>query len=49
MIEKVIIGLVFLGALVYLGNVIRRQFSAKSGGCANCTGNCKVPNFDLEK
>ena len=47
MIETIIIIIIFLGALVYLGNVIRKQFSAKSGGCASCTGSCKV-NIDFD-
>ncbi|CAH0995347.1 hypothetical protein EMA8858_01468 [Emticicia aquatica] len=47
MIENIIIGLVFLGALFYLGNNIRKQFSAKSSGCAGCGGNCKTTNFDF--
>jgi hypothetical protein len=46
MIENIVIGVVFLAALTYLGNVIKKQFSAKSGDCASCAGNCKVPNFE---
>jgi hypothetical protein len=50
MIENIIIGIVFLGALAYLVNVIRKQFSAKSSGCASCAGNCKATiDFDSVK
>ncbi|WP_337041239.1 FeoB-associated Cys-rich membrane protein [Emticicia sp. 17c] len=42
MIENIIIGVVFLGALVYLGNMVRKQFTAKSAGCAKGCGTCQV-------
>ena len=48
MIENIIIGIVFMGALIYLGGVIMKQFSAKSSGCASCAGACKT-NISLEK
>lgn len=47
MIENIIIGIVFLGALTYIGNMVRKQFSAKTSGCASCSGNCKITNLDL--
>ena len=42
MIESIVIGIVFLGALAYLGNVVKNQFSAKNTGCAKGCGSCKV-------
>ncbi len=45
MTENIIIGIAFLGAVAYLINVLRKQFSAKSSGCASCSGNCKVTDF----
>lgn len=47
MIENIIICIVFLGALTYIFSMVRKQFSAKTAGCASCSGNCKVTNFDL--
>ncbi len=44
--ENVIIGVAFLGAVAYLINIVRKQFSAKSSGCASCSGNCKVTDFE---
>lgn len=43
MAENIIIGIIFIGAVAYLANVVRKQFSAKSTGCAkNCGGACDV-------
>lgn len=43
MVENLIIGLVFLGAVVYLFTVVRKQFSTKSEGCAKgCGGACST-------
>ena len=45
MIQSVIVGIIFLGALGYLGNVIFKSLSAKS--CATGCGKCGV--LDLAK
>jgi hypothetical protein len=43
MVENLIIGFVFLGAVVYLFTVVRKQFSTKSAGCAKgCGGACST-------
>lgn len=43
MIENIVIGVVFLGALAYLGNTVRKQFAAKNNpGCAKGCGTCQV-------
>ncbi|WP_409012640.1 FeoB-associated Cys-rich membrane protein [Emticicia oligotrophica] len=47
MIENIIIGLVFAGAVVYLVNTVRKQFSSKSSGCASCAGNCQVSKIEI--
>jgi hypothetical protein len=47
MIENIFIGLVFVGAVVYLINTVRKQFSSKSSGCASCSGNCQVSNIEI--
>ena len=38
MIENLIIGILFLVALGYLGNKLRKEFSAKNSGCAKGCG-----------
>ncbi len=47
MIENIIIGLVFVGAVVYLINTVRKQFLEKSSGCASCSGNCQVSKIKI--
>lgn len=47
MIENIVIGLVFVGAVAYLVSTVRRQFSAKSSGCASCSGNCQVSKIEI--
>ncbi len=48
MIENIVIGGVFVGALLFLGNTIKKQFSAKSDKCAGCSGACQAVNkFDF--
>jgi hypothetical protein len=46
MIENIFIGFVFMGALAYLVNTIRKQFSPKSSGCASCEGNCQIGKIE---
>ena len=47
MIENIFIGLVFVGAVAYLVNTIRKQFSSKSSGCASCKSNCQVSKIEI--
>ena len=43
MIETIIIGIVFIGALAYLGNTVRKQFTVKNNaGCAKGCGTCQL-------
>ncbi len=45
--ETAIIAILFLGALAYMGNQFRKQFSLrKSGGCAKGCGSCGVAKFE---
>lgn len=39
MIQEIAVGIIFLGALAYLGRIVYKQFQAKSAcatGCAKC-------------
>lgn len=47
MIESIIIGLVFVGAVAYLVNIVRKQFAGKASSCAGCAGNCQVSKIEL--
>jgi hypothetical protein len=39
--ENIIIGILFLTALIYLFRIVYRQFTVKNTGCAkNCGGAC---------
>lgn len=39
-VENIIIFLLFLGAVAYLVNLFRQNFSRKSAGCAKGCGSC---------
>jgi hypothetical protein len=45
--ESLLILICFVAALVYVANLIRRQFSTASGGCAKGCGACS--SLDLKK
>jgi hypothetical protein len=47
MIEQIIIGIVFLIAIIYLVNMARKSFSNKQTGCAKGCGTCSPA--DLKK
>ena len=48
MIESIVITLLFVLALAYLGNLVRKQFSTKNtAGCAKGCGACG--NIDFKK
>jgi|GEM_PF-3165071 len=38
--ETLLIALLFVGALAYLGNGVRKAFSRKQAGCAKGCGSC---------
>ncbi|MHA8052648.1 FeoB-associated Cys-rich membrane protein [Aquirufa sp. OSTEICH-129A] len=40
--EKIIISLVFVGALFYLGRLVYRMFFSKEVGCAKGCGTCSA-------
>lgn len=46
MIQQILLGLIFLGAVLYLGRLVVRQFRAESG-CASGCGKCGA--LDLEE
>jgi hypothetical protein len=46
MIQEITIGLLFAGAAIYLGNLVRTSFS-KKGSCAKGCGSCG--KIDVEK
>ena len=46
MVENLVIFLLFALALVYLGNMVRKQFQTKnSAGCAKGCGSCGAVDF----
>jgi hypothetical protein len=45
--ENIIIGIIFLGALAYLGNIVRKNFSVSNkAGCAKGCASCGAIDFD---
>ncbi len=48
MVQHLIIGILFLAALVYVGNLIYQSFQAKSG-CASGCGKCGIDFNKIEK
>ena len=44
MIQQLIVGLIFLGALFYVGRLIYKSFQSKSA-CASGCGKCGVVDF----
>jgi hypothetical protein len=45
MIQQIIIGILFIGAVFYIGRMIYKNFTAKSG-CASGCGKCGAIDFD---
>jgi hypothetical protein len=45
--ENLIIGFIFLGAVFYLGNIVRKNFSLKNkAGCSKGCGSCGAIDFN---
>jgi hypothetical protein len=45
--ENIIIGLIFLSAIAYLGNIVYQNFNPKNkAGCAKGCGSCGAIDFD---
>jgi hypothetical protein len=44
MIQGILVGLIFLGAVAYLGRIIYKQLQVKSA-CATGCGKCSVVDF----
>jgi bacterioferritin-associated ferredoxin len=44
MIQGILVGLIFLGAVAYLGRIIYKQLQAKTA-CASACGKCNVVDF----
>ena len=45
--ENIIIGLIFILALIYLGNIVYKNFNPKNNaGCAKGCGSCGAIDFD---
>lgn len=50
MVQEIIVGLIFLAALVYIGKIIYRSFKPKNGVCSKGCGSCSAVDFKkLEK
>ena len=45
MVQEILIGIVFLAALGFLGNLLVRSFLAKDGCVTGC-GQCSVTDFE---
>jgi bacterioferritin-associated ferredoxin len=43
-LQQVLVGLIFLGALVYIGSIVYKTFQAKTG-CASGCGKCGAIDF----
>jgi hypothetical protein len=43
-LQQVLLGLIFLGAVVYIGSMVYRSFQAKTG-CASGCGKCGAIDF----
>jgi hypothetical protein len=49
MLQQILIGILFLGALAYVGRLIYRSFQAKAA-CSTGCGKCNAVDFDkIEK
>ncbi len=44
MIQQIVVGVVFLGAIFYVGQLIYKSFQSKSG-CATGCGKCGAVDF----
>ena len=45
--ENIIIAIIFLSAIFYLGNLVRKNFSLKNkAGCSKGCGSCGAIDFD---
>jgi hypothetical protein len=49
MLEAVVISLLFIGAVVYLLNLLKRNFKAKEEGCAKGCGGCSTTQLKTDK
>lgn len=44
--ENIIIGIIFVGAVAYLVNLVRKNFSPKQTGCSKGCGACGAIDAD---
>lgn len=50
MVQQLIIFLIFIAAAFYVGRLVYRNFSSKSGSCVKgCGGACSTINFEKIK
>jgi hypothetical protein len=49
MIQEIVIGIIFILALVYIGRMIFKSFQTKSAGCATGCGKCGVAEEQVSK
>lgn len=45
MVQEILLGIIFLAALVYLGNIIYRSFNPKNGVCDKGCSGCNAVDF----
>lgn len=48
MVEGIVIGILFIGAVVYLLNLLKHNFKAKEDGCAKGCGSCSPAQFKAD-
>jgi hypothetical protein len=49
MLEGVVIGILFIGAIIYLLNMLKHNFRAKEEGCAKGCGTCATTRLKSDK
>ena len=46
MIQQILVGLMFLGAVFYAGRLVYKSFQGKAAGCATGCGKCGAVDFE---
>jgi hypothetical protein len=48
MVEGIVITLLFIGAVLFLFNLLKKNFQVKDTGCAKGCGSCSPPAVNTE-
>ena len=46
MIQQILVGLMFLGAVFYAGRLVYKSFQGKAAGCSTGCGKCGAVDFE---